>query len=73
MAITEKPACSADGELRQFIISKLAEWKTAAGRFKRSECIGCQIVWKEIQDWFDKKERERFKLHCIDVYKDWTR
>ena len=73
MTITEKPACSADRELRQFIIPKLAEWKTAAGRFKRSECIGCQIVWKEIQGWFDKKEKKRFKLHCIDVYKDWTR
>ena len=66
MTITEK-------DIRQFIIPKLAEAVNAAGRYKRLECEECKKVWKEIQNWFDKKEKERFKLHCIDVYKDWTK
>ncbi len=48
-------------ELREFMIPKLAEWKVASGRFKRSECIGCQIVWKAIQGWFDEKEKKRIE------------
>lgn len=48
-----------DEELREFIIPKLAEWKLASGRFKRAECIGCQIAWQQIQGWFDEKEKER--------------
>jgi len=62
-------------ELREFIIPKLAEWKNASGRFKRSECIGCQIAWKQIQDWFNHKEKKRFKdeLHICGESKDWTK
>ena len=48
-------------ELREFIIPKLAEWKLASGRFKRSECIGCQVAWKQIQDWFNGKGKEQLE------------
>ena len=65
-----------DEELREFMIPKLAEWKRAAGGFKRSECIGCQIAWQLIQKWFDDKERERFKDKfniCGERKDGWTR
>jgi len=48
-------------DIRQFIIPKLAEAVNAAGRYKRPECEGCKKVWKEIQDWFDEKEKNRIK------------
>jgi len=63
-------------ELREFIIPKLVEWKLASGRFKRSECIGCQIAWKQIQDWFNGKEKKRFEdeLHiCGERKNGWAR
>lgn len=57
-------------DIRQFIIPKLAEAVNAAGRYKSPQYTECKKVWEEIQNWFDEKETERFKLHFCGEHKD---
>ena len=60
-------------DIRNFIIPKLCDAVNAAGRYKNPQCAECKKIWKEIQDWFDEKETERFRLHIVDKPRDWTK
>ena len=60
-------------DIRQFIIPKLYDAVNAAGRYKSPQCAECKKIWREIQDFFDEKETERFKHHLCGKYKDWTK